>query len=388
MEELLEKKTMKEFSGKQVIKAGEALIDPKLVEDKERFNKAFEVLSYWRFSHEEPLDFAYKILQKTTIDKDKNALFAKRLKRFQSIVNKLQRFPSMKLKNIQDIGGCRAIVSNVKRVNQIAREIKSSKYVRECNQGIRYKDYITNPKEDGYRGYHIVGRFPGKNGQYRNIELQIRTRLQHDWATALEIVDLFTGQALKSNQGDKRWKEFFVNVSSQFAVMESIPLFEQLEFPENFEKYRDKVSKDLFHQDSSTIVSGYIEKLAVFEKLEAFASSIKVVDEKITKDLGDEGYVLLTIDTGKRHVNLNLFDSKLGKKAEEAYSAAEKEYAKNESVVVALVSTTRIGGIKEAYPNYFADSSDFLRHLDLIRRIKLRDKRSILDTIYHLFKGM
>ena len=69
-----------------------------------------------------------------------------------------------------------------------------------------YPDYIDNPKVDGYRGYHLIGAFPDKDGDRRLIEIQVRTSIQHDWATALEIVDLFTGQALKSNQG-KKWKK-------------------------------------------------------------------------------------------------------------------------------------------------------------------------------------
>lgn len=40
-----------------------------------------------------------------------NSLVAQRIKRLYSIRHKLKRFPTMRLTQIQDIGGCRAIVS-------------------------------------------------------------------------------------------------------------------------------------------------------------------------------------------------------------------------------------------------------------------------------------
>ena len=101
----------KKYTGKQIIKAGEMLLDYNI----EEFDSAMDILSYWRFSHEKPLGEALKILQETTIKIDKNAIFAKRLKRYVSIVYKLRRFRKMKLKNMQDIGGCRAIISSPRK---------------------------------------------------------------------------------------------------------------------------------------------------------------------------------------------------------------------------------------------------------------------------------
>ena len=90
-------------------------------------------------------------------------------------------------------------------------------------------------------GTHFVGGagppFPDGAGANRKIELQIRTKLQHDWATTLEVVELFTGQALKSNRGSDDWKSFFRNVSMQFAVMEKDSLFGRLKPSAKFEAY-------------------------------------------------------------------------------------------------------------------------------------------------------
>ncbi len=52
------------------------------------------------------------------------------------------------------------------------------------------------------------------------IEVQLRTRLQHNWATAVETVGIFTGEALKSSQGNEDWQDFFRLVSTWFAHKE------------------------------------------------------------------------------------------------------------------------------------------------------------------------
>ncbi len=58
------------YTGKQVIKAGEDLINIKVTNDEKKFSSAMDVLSFWRFSHEEPLKIAFSILQEVTLQKD------------------------------------------------------------------------------------------------------------------------------------------------------------------------------------------------------------------------------------------------------------------------------------------------------------------------------
>lgn len=45
------------------------------------------------------------------------------------------------------------------------------------------------------------------------------------------------------------------------------------------------------------------------------------------------------------------------------YANAEKKAATKSKIIVALVSTDSIGGLREAYPNYFADSTLFAANL-------------------------
>lgn len=363
------------FSGNEVAKAGEVFLNENISDDDEVLFHAMDVLSFWRYSHNEALENAFLKLQVIVLKKDKNSIFAKRLKRFVSIIIKLKRFKSMKLKNMQDIGGCRAIVTSEKKLRQVVRELKKQpefKYQKE--KLYKIKDYIKSPKEDGYRGYHIIGRFKGSRDIEKKIEIQLRTYIQHSWATALEIVDLFTGQALKSNQGEFKWKHFFSHVSEQFAIMDNIHMFDSLSMNEKFKLYKQFALTNE-NKTSVKLIKKYYKELKIHDKLTAFANSIKIIDNRLHEnENGNEdefsgGYVLLEIDISSRIVNSKIFKQLGSELAEKEYIALEKKSIEEDGNIIALVSTASFGDIQEVYPNFFADSTKFLEHLHLIIKI-------------------
>ena len=51
--------------------------------------------------------------------------------------------------------------------------------------------------------------------------MQIRTAIQHSWATAVEMVGLFRKESLKSGFGDIKWLRFFELVSELFYKIEN-----------------------------------------------------------------------------------------------------------------------------------------------------------------------
>ena len=59
---------------------------------------------------------------------------------------------------------------------------------------IKFNDYVENPKDSGYRSIHYVYKYSSKADKYNGlkIELQIRTKLQHNWATAVETAGAMT----------------------------------------------------------------------------------------------------------------------------------------------------------------------------------------------------
>jgi len=64
------------------------------------------------------------------------------------------------------------------------------------------RNYIDAPKPDGYRSVHLVGKYGGDSEVHsawngKRIEIQVRTSIQHIFATGMETVTTFTGTPLK-----------------------------------------------------------------------------------------------------------------------------------------------------------------------------------------------
>jgi hypothetical protein len=159
------------------------------------------------------------------------AIVAQRLKRFSSVMNKLAREPQMKLSQMQDLGGCRAILSDVVTVERLYELYRGSGDLFESQGAMKCYDYIRKPKADGYRGIHVVGRYSTRlkkdepwNGQ--RIEIQLRSQLQHAFATAVETVTTFTRLPLKFGAGPQEWRRFFSLMGSALAIREETPLVE------------------------------------------------------------------------------------------------------------------------------------------------------------------
>ena len=110
----------KQLSKKAVQRAGEKLIIENIaLDDPELFRNSMEVLAQWRSQHENTLESMYLLLKEVSHSIDKHAIVAKRLKRAPSIISKLKRFEKMKLRNMQDIAGCRVITSSPKNMIKI-----------------------------------------------------------------------------------------------------------------------------------------------------------------------------------------------------------------------------------------------------------------------------
>ena len=257
------------YTKSQIDIAGKALIDKKGIENIDR---AILVLDEFRALHRYPLHIFNKRLKRTSESIDKNALTVQRLKRLTSIVNKLGRSyhgkkPTMKLSRMQDIAGCRAVVSNIK----LAKELYQEGFIHSNikHQKVNEKDYITYPKEDGYRSIHLIYRYLSDKGKKDFngllIEVQIRSKLQHMWATAVETVDFFTSQAIKSNEGQEDWINFFKLVSSAFAQFENCPTVP--ETPKNKEELYSLIREKEKELNVRTKMNHWTNTLRQFDQM-------------------------------------------------------------------------------------------------------------------------
>ena len=110
-----------------------------------------------------------------------------RIKSQESVINKLERkgLPmtlSSMTNNILDIAGIRVICPCITDVYQIARMLLSQTDV----ELVRVKDYIREPKDNGYRSLHMIVKisvFFSDGMRQVPIEIQLRTIAMNFWAS-------------------------------------------------------------------------------------------------------------------------------------------------------------------------------------------------------------
>ncbi len=107
-----------------------------------------------------------------------------RLKTTESIAAKLKRKHKLyKNKPIEellnDVAGVRVICFDTKQINMIVKLLEQSKKFKILKE----KDYIKNPKDNGYQSYHIILSVDGVK-----VELQLRTILMDAWSSLESIL--------------------------------------------------------------------------------------------------------------------------------------------------------------------------------------------------------
>jgi hypothetical protein len=337
-----------DYTREEINRAGKKLLEFRDDIDGEmnwnEFDHALGVINNWRSSHGYPLFCLRVNLARIAKKIDPNALIAQRVKRLISISVKLERFPSMKLTQMQDLGGARAILSNLPMVGQAVAYYKTSKALHESAS---VDDYILNPKPSGYRGAHLVYRFHSDNRHKKiysglKIELQLRSAYQHAWATAVETVGTFSGQALKSSLGNERWQKFFALMGSAIALREKTPLVP------GTPQARAELREELRH---------YAHMLKVQDRLRGYRhalSAISATDQNAR-------FYLLQLDPTTGELRISGFDNIAEASGE--YEHAEKLVREKEGRDAVLVSVESIAALQKAYPNYFADTRVFMQLL-------------------------
>jgi putative GTP pyrophosphokinase len=129
-----------------------------------------------------------------------------RFKRLDRILDKLRRYPRMRLSQMEDIGGCRVVLPTLGEVYSVLNR------VRRNWPEASIKNYIAEPKDDGYRAIHVVKRRGG-----RLVEVQLRTTRQHDWAEVIEVYSPTLGFNLKDGEGPDDLREYFKLAAERLA---------------------------------------------------------------------------------------------------------------------------------------------------------------------------
>jgi ppGpp synthetase/RelA/SpoT-type nucleotidyltranferase len=304
----------------------------------EELSAARDVLSNFRSAHAYPLNAVTVTVRQKALTVNQNAVVAQRLKRLPTILDKLTRHPTMSVTTMHDLGGCRVVFETVDEVDELVGQLRE--LTRARNRVTRVYDYLHHdpgPKESGYRGVHLAYEYRASKPEYHGlrIELQVRTQLQHAWATAVETMDLFSGSELKYGKGEKDVIRFFVLVSSLMAYQEGtapVP---------GAEATPDNLLVELAELE---------ERLGIISRLRGYAA---IVGDHATSDRRN----VLTLELLRSKGELTVTVHETMAKAEARLTNLESQ--NNDDLDVVLVNIARISQLQAAYPNYYADTSMF-----------------------------
>lgn len=338
-----------EHSKNAVNRAGVILIDKNATVEER--NEALKIIDNWRFSHIYPMQKIKQTLDRRTKKIDSSAIIAQRLKRLASIESKLKILVNSQLARMQDIGGCRAIVKSIRDIERLVDVYDEAQAKSPVGRSklVRKTDYIEQPRDTGYRGIHLLFEYDTETDTRKiykglKVEIQVRTRLQHSWATAVETASTFLGQKLKAGIGDDRWLRFFALASSLFSLKENCPIVP------NTSNSKKKLIPEI---------------KALWQELnvEVFLNSCIVTIDESDGNMKLFDRLLLKLNAREKELSIRLFRKEEIIKATEALAEAERESTINPQIDAVLVEVDNLLKLKFAYPNYYADTTDFLETL-------------------------
>jgi hypothetical protein len=321
--------------------AGDALVGTAgALEHFDDVSQVLEIVNNWRASHQYPLNTFLQTLRNRAQGIEPTADVTSRIKRRPAIEAKLNDRSDIKLSNMQDIGGCRAVFNLVESVYKLVDKYGNSNFFHELE---RTQDYIRLPRRTGYRSYHLVyqhysRRWPIYDGM--RIEIQVRSQLQHLWATAVETADAALGGRLKSGQGDLRWFRFFLLMSGAIASREACPRVPDApRSPAALITELRTLSRDL---DAVTM-------------LRYFGHSIQVIG---TLRVSSSQYVVLVLDPPNNTISLKTYAAQEAERASKAYDEQEKNKPIGGDVL--LVRASDASAVRRGYRSFFRDTNEFV----------------------------
>ena len=280
-------------------------------------------LEDYRISFKDFLSYAFKIIDRISNTSFKNAIVTYRIKRFESIINKLSRHPDMCLDRMWDIGGCRCIVKSKEDVYRFKEEISKEFHIRKIN------DYYKNPQPDGYKSLHIY--ISKLEDDTQIIEVQVRNYDCHNWATLVEITDFLYGEKIK----EKKSTTLLGKMLEFLSRYDSLEWHEKIELLSIIDKYK------FFQRLTSVFSRNYIEIRKQWTTIE---SDIK------------KCYVLIAAYTEKPPL-INTYNS--FSEAEKAYFEGFDHNAEENRVLTHIINP-KYAKVSIAYSNYVLTYHEFI----------------------------
>ena len=350
--------TENKYSNKDYKRLGDRIrSNPKQIADED-----LRMLQTLRLSYKEPLATIFKSIERVAYKVDRDSICTYRVKRIESIISKLIRFPEMQVNRAEDIAGCRCIMSSTEKTYELYdRLMRNRDRLPFVIKGTIH-DYIKEPKKSGYRSIHINAVL--KDGDNRRIEIQLRSLEHHNWATLVEITDLLYCFKLKEHGRDSNDDLF------EFHRLLSLP--------------SEAVSKkDKYFIADTVIKYRYIEKIG-----EVFARNYLDVRRQWNRMRLQHDHFFL-ISTGSDgtpdFIGFSTFEQ-----AEQAYFDKFINNEENRNIVLTHLQKTDFTKISVAYSNYFLTFNNTLTHIllnlsDAVVNAYRQNRVSLFDLYYQSF---
>lgn len=298
----------------------------------------FDIVENWRTSHGAVLNTAQAWLRR--LDKLQRPIVGQRLKRYSTIVDKLSSGRSQDLSTMHDIAGVRAIFQTLEEIGDFREQMRLSKAQHKLIHDEDKFDYILKPKKSGYRGIHEVmeRRVASKSGSSWNglkFEVQLRTAVQHAWATAVEIYDDTQTSRFKFQSSKNPAYEQFLIVSEMFA----------------------RIHEDRFGCLSEMTDQELVKRFVELEEHTHTVTMIHGLQVAVNYQPLEKNTILQRTTDGSLIIHpFSSFPS--------ALRAISKIESEPETLNAVLVGAKTPYHIREAFRNYFEDTADFVTLLD------------------------
>lgn len=336
-----------DFSGNQIKKLGKKIRNSSDKISDEDLNQ----LQSFRTSFNDDLVDVFNIVCTHSRKVNREAIVTFRLKRFESIIGKLIRFPEMQLNTMIDIAGCRCIVKFTNHIYELIALLKENLFVLD------FKDYIKNPKADGYSSYHLFVKLTPDSSKV--IEIQLRTQKQHDWATLVEITDLIFDEKIKENNSTSDLSTFHNLLARQ----------EKLSFPEKEQIFSIINNHDYLNTINRIFINNQIEVRKQWMEI---------------KNKGTHSYFILEAN---KHSGTKISSFSSLSAAENEYFERYKENSESNIVLTHLLKAN-FERLSIAYSNYILTIPRFFIDIDKILKGLLQDslEKKKIRTFSKYFK--
>lgn len=342
-----------QYTGGDINRLGERLRN---IKGKHISDDDLDLLQAHRLSFTEPLFKIFKELTHYKSTVQRTAIIAFRLKRISTIINKVIRKPKMQLNRMWDVAGIRIIFDDETSARRMVGLIMDKYEVRG-----QVRNYFENPKKIGYQAFHLYITEP-ESGKV--VEVQIRTRNTHNWATLVEITDVLYNTRLKEEgyENDRTLGRFHHLVSSEKELEPEEANF----LYKTLDKY-DFISKlaETFRKNSNTVKKQW--------------QNVKHRDKFFLIELSSASVPQLSSYSDYERAEADYF----------------KAYKKDEGALIVLTSIHKpsFEQISIAYANYILSYHRFIKDVQEILKIlaveKLEDRRfSEFRKIFKLYENI